>query len=117
MKRILILLVALIGTVVAATAGAASPGQASTQVSSLSFVVERPSGPPVLLQFDIRASNASEAEAAARRAVPRIIPGGIIHSPAPGEVTAQWSQWSWLWDDAEIPVPVAYNPTGAPPSV
>ncbi len=117
MKRILVLLVALMGTTVAATAGAASPGLPSAQISSLSFVVERPAGPPVLLQFDVRAGNATEAEAAARRAVPGIIPGGIIHSPAPGEVTAQWSQWSWLWSDSEIPVPVAYNPTGAPPSV
>lgn len=34
-----------------------------------------------------------------------------------GGPAAQWAPWSWKWDDAELPVPVAYNPAGAPPEV
>ena len=51
------------------------------------------------------------------RAVASLVPGGQVVSPVDGQVAAQWAQWSWLWDASELPVPVAYNPTDAPPLV
>jgi len=41
------------------------------------------------------------------------LPGAQPATPPPGDVTAQHAPWGWRWDDAELPVPVAYNPTGA----
>lgn len=82
---------------------------------SLALVVERPDGSAVQLAFEVRASSDSDALDAATRAVAEIVPGGVIAHP--GGFTAQWQRWSWLWDDAEMPVPISYNPTGASPIV
>lgn len=118
MRRIVLLPLVVVALAGAAFAGRHAPdGHAATAINSLSLVVARPAGPPVLLEFEVRASGAAEAEDAALRAIPSLIPGGQVLSPAGGQVAAQWAQWSWLWDDSEIPVPVAYNPTDAPPTV
>ncbi|MEO9255586.1 MAG: matrixin family metalloprotease [Tepidiformaceae bacterium] len=93
-----------------------SPSQA-TSMQSLSIAVKRPSGPAVLLQFEVRASNSEQAYAAALSAAAQLIPGGTIVTDTPGVATAQWQPWGWTWDDSELPVSVAYNPTGAPPNI
>jgi len=92
-----------------ARSGRAAPGN-----QSFTFVVQRPEGPPVLLQFMVAASGPEEAALAARRAASTLIPGGHI---ADGGVSAQWASWGWKWSTEEIPVTVAYNPAGAPSSV
>ena len=118
MKRIVMF--STVGLVVlgaAAFAGPRTPGHASGELNSLSLVVVRPSGPPVWLEFEIRATDGAEAQSAALRAVPSLVPGGHVLTSEDGQVVAQWAQWSWLWDDSELPVPVAYNPTDAPPTV
>jgi len=117
MKRIVVLPVVALVLAAAVFSAPAVRGHASGQLSSLSLVVARPGGPPVLLEFEIRAANGDEAQDAALRAVASLVPGGRVVWPGDGEVTAQWAQWSWLWDDSELPVPVAYNPTDAPPLV
>lgn len=81
---------------------------------TLSLEVHRAEGPPVLLQFLVAAGTPGEAMAAARRTAAELVPGGYI---ADGEVSAQWAAWGWKWADDELPVTVAYNPTGAPSSV
>jgi hypothetical protein len=86
-------------------------------VRSLSLAVRRPTGPAVLLQFEVRASDGEQAYAAAASAAAQLIPGGTLIDDAPGVATAQWQPWGWTWDDAELPVRVAYNPTGAPPAI
>lgn len=78
---------------------------------TLSVEVHRPGGPPVLLQFLVAAATPDEAVATARHAAETLVPGG---QPSDADVSAQWMQWGWTWDDDELPVPVAYNPTGAP---
>jgi len=90
------------------------PGRAAPANHTVDFVVLRPAGPPVFLQFMVAASDPEEAAAAARRAVTTLIPGGHI---AAGGVSAQWAPWGWKWSTEEIPVTVAYNPAGAPSSV
>lgn len=94
-----------------------STSRASEPIHALAFVVERRAGPPVLLQFQVRAGDGDAAFTAVQRALPRLVPGGRLAEDEPGVVSAQWAQWSWLWDDSELPVPVAYNPTGGPPSI
>ena len=98
--------------------GAPSVGRAAQPtVRSVQLAVELASGDPVLMTFEVRAADAAEAEAAARRGLAQLAPGSTVVEPEPGAVTAQWARWSWLWSDTEIPVPIAYNPTGAPPTV
>lgn len=82
---------------------------------SLSLTVARADGPPVMLQFMMRAESVSAAEAAARAAAQALFPSGQIIEVDSGHATAQYVFWSWKWDDAELPVVVAYNPAGAIP--
>src|SRR5689334_6416285 len=95
--------------------GAAMAGADRTPVttSALDLVVQRAQGPAVALRFEVATSNPQEAAAAARAAVPELVPGGLAVGPV-GGVTGQWAQWGWAWSDAELPVAVAYNSTGAP---
>jgi hypothetical protein len=95
-----------------AAVGATNDGKPRT-TSALDLVVQRPAGPAVELRFEVATADAATAAEAARAAVARLVPGGTVADPAPG-VTAQWAQWGWAWSDAELPVPVAYNPAGAP---
>ncbi len=87
--------------------------RAAATSQSLSLVVDRGDGPPVRLEFEIVAPDAASALQAATSAIPQLVPGGVLE-PSPTGVTAQWQPWGWAWADDEIPVRVAYNPTGAP---
>jgi len=81
----------------------------SPSAQAWSLVVERPGGARARLDFLVAARTPADAEravAAALRALP-VVPA------APG-VSAAWRPWGWAWSDAELPVPVAYNPAGAP---
>jgi hypothetical protein len=84
----------------------------SPSAQAWSLVVERPGGARARLDFLVAARTPADAEravAAALRALP-VVPA------APG-VSAAWRPWGWAWSDDELPVPVAYNPAGAPPVV
>lgn len=81
---------------------------------TLSLEVHRAEGPPVLLQFLVTAAKPGDALEAARRTAAELVPGGYVSE---GSVSAQWAAWGWKWAADEIPVTVAYNPTGAPASV
>lgn len=100
-----------------AHATADAPPKSGITLHSVDVTVETAAGEPVLLTFEVRAPDQAHAELAARVGVTQVAPGSTIVQPAPGTVSAQWARWSWLWDDSELPVPIAYNPTDAPPSV
>jgi hypothetical protein len=89
----------------------------AAEVQSLSIAMKRPNGPAVLLQFEVRANGSDQAYSAAMSAAKQLIPGGTTIDDGPGVATAQWQPWGWTWDDSELPVRVAYNPTGAPPNI
>jgi Matrixin len=91
--------------------------QATASIHSVQLEIELESGAPVLMTFEVRAADAAEAESAARRGLAQLAPGAAVIESGPGTVGAQWARWSWLWDDSELPVPIAYNPTDAPPTV
>jgi hypothetical protein len=118
MMRLLALSVLALG--VLPLLNAALPGRptrAAESLHSLGIVMQRPAGPAVLLQFEVRADSAAAAYEAASAAAYQLVPGGFVSIPEPGTVTAQWAQWGWAWSDAELPVRVAYNPSGAPPLI
>lgn len=96
--------------------GRGLPRPEAATAHTLALEVVRPSGAPVLLQFQVAATSPEEAMAAAESAATRLIPGGVLVDAAPG-VSAQWASWGWSWDSGELPVPVAYNPAGAPVTV
>ena len=93
---------------------AREPVQASpsTTVYSVGIEAVRPGGGVALLRFEIVAVDAPAALAVATQSL--LMAG--FEAARPG-VRAQWLPWSWKWDAAEIPVPVAYNPGGAPGAV
>jgi len=70
-------------------------------------------GQVVSHRVEVLAESPAEAEAAARAALLAL----GRPEPAEQDASAQWLPWSWQWGASEIPVPVAYNPTGAPLSV
>ncbi len=78
---------------------------------TLDVVAERPGGHPVLLQFLVAARSPGDAARAVAAAL-----GALTLAPREPAATAAWRPWGWTWTDAELPVPVAYNPTGAPPA-
>ncbi|WP_322796439.1 matrixin family metalloprotease [Tepidiforma sp.] len=80
-------------------------------------VVERPAGPPALLHFLVAANTPADAEAAIAAALRSLEPAVARRNGESGDAAAAWRPWGWAWADDELPVPVAYNPTGAPPSV
>lgn len=108
----------VVGMLLAVAAGVFGVGRpAGTRAAggqSLALVVQRPDGPAVLLRFEISAESPAEAHDAAVRAAKVLVPGGQIEA---GGVSAQFAFWGWKWDDDEMPVPVAYNPTGGPGTV
>lgn len=117
MRRLAGLLVTIVAWAIVPAPPLAARGPAPTPATgshALSLEVRRPAGPPLLLQFLIAAATPGEAAATARRAAEALVPGGTL---ADGSVSAQWMQWGWRWNDDELPVPVAYNPTGAPAPV
>ncbi len=114
MSKALGLVVLLLGLLLAAGPLAHNPAVAATARHTLSLEVHRAEGPPVLLQFLVAAATPGDALAAARRTAAGLVPGGYVSE---GSVSAQWAAWGWKWADDELPVTVAYNPTGAPSSV
>lgn len=70
-------------------------------------------GRTVDLRVDVAAHSSEEATRTARQSVLSL---GFEPLPGPGGKAA-WQPWPWLWEPSEIPVPVAYNPSGAPPTV
>lgn len=117
MKRAL-WLVAIAGVTLMGARMAFSPSPShAAAVQSMSIAVKRPSGQTVLLQFEVRANGSDQAYAAAMSAAEQLVPGGTIETDTPGLATAQWQPWGWTWDQSELPVAVAYNPTNAPPNI
>ncbi len=104
----------LLGPLLAAGSLVHRPAVAAPARHTLSLEVHRAEGPPVLLQFLVAAATPGDALAAARRTAAELVPGGYLSE---GSVSAQWAVWGWTWADDELPVTVAYNPTGAPSSV
>src|SRR5690349_19349994 len=110
----LVALVALVASgLVSGVAVSATKVRQPQTTSALDLVVQRPNGPAIELRFEVATADPAVAAFAARAAVPELVPGGTVVDPASG-VTAQWAQWGWAWSDAELPVPIAYNPAGAP---
>lgn len=103
---------------VALLAGA-SERQAGAQPALFpaTVVVQRPHGPPALVHFLVAARTANDAEAATAAALRSLGPAASQRAPGSGDASAAWRPWGWAWADDELPVPVAYNPSGAPPSV
>jgi hypothetical protein len=63
-----------------------------------------------MVRLDVLAKSLDDASDVADATLPGLAGVGG------GDVSAPWAPWSWRWDHAEIPVGVAYNPTGAPTS-
>ena len=72
----------------------------------------RDDGGTVELRLEVAAPSRAAAEAEALRGALSLAPHTRFWLP--GEASAAWRPWPWLWDASEIPVPVAYNPAGAP---
>jgi hypothetical protein len=114
-------LVALSGfALIAAGVGAAlrpAPEAArATEVQALEFSMLTPAGRVVELHFTVRAAGGDEAYDAAMAAAAALIPGGTMAGDS-GHATAAYAFWPWKWADELLPVPVAYNPAGAPAGV
>lgn len=83
---------------------------------SVELVAERPEG-RVSLRAEVLAGSFADARASAHQAASALGPGAVLAFPEETGVSAAWLPWSWRWAEPEIPVPVAYNPTGAPTGV
>ena len=116
MRSWVLALVVFVGGFLLVAVVCRAPESGAAEVRTLDLVVQRPAGPPVLLQFVVAARDGDEALAAAERAAKQLVPGGTVGFE-PGDVAAAWRQWGWSWDPDEIPVVVAYNPEGAAPAV
>ena len=113
MRRLfLTVLVGLVGLLVHGHASLPASG-AEAVVVPLSFVIQRPAGPPFLLRLMVLATSADTAAVIGRETVRSVAPGARIAETGGDEASAQYTPWSWRWDDAELPVVVSYNPTGA----
>lgn len=96
------------------TPPAALRGQSGEGISDLDLVVRTAAGRVVELHFSVRASNDIEAHAAVSAALGTMLPGAVpVSGGEDGTVSAQYTPWGWRWSDEELPVKVAYNPTGA----
>lgn len=93
----------------------ASAAETPTSLYTIELVATEDPGENVLTRIEVSAVNRTEAEAAARDALAAVAPRSVV-VPA-GSASAAWLPWSWKWESPEIPVPVAYNPTGAPDGV
>jgi|GEM_PF-2527596 len=92
---------------------AASEGRGIT-FHQVQLAAVNPARRTTSLTLEVLAPSAQQAEAAAIAAVES---RGLTPLLPGGGVSAQWLPWLWKWDSSELPVPVAYNPTGAPESV
>ena len=93
----------------------ASAAEHPPSLYTIELVAAGNRGENVLTRIEVSAGSRSEAEAAARDALAAVAPRAVV-VPA-GSAGAAWLPWSWKWESPEIPVPVAYNPTGAPDGV
>ena len=99
------------GGLAAPLVGARSEGAA---VRSVTLSVVRGGGTVAHMRFDVVADSEEEADATARQALARLAPGTQVIEPG---ARAAWLPWVWLWAVEDLPVRVAYNPDGAPPTV
>jgi hypothetical protein len=108
-------LAALLFAAVALRAGAQAGGAtaASVDVRTVEFSVSGKGGSLVSVQAEVVAADDTAARQTALLALSQF--GSAI--PADTGVSAQWAPWPWQWDQSELPVPVAYNPEGAPAAV
>lgn len=83
---------------------------------SIESPLRRPDGSEVLLRIELLAPSADEARDLARAFTQALVPGSTVMDGV-SSVSAAWLPWSWRWSPSELPVPVAYNPTGAPAAV
>ena len=93
----------------------ASAGENPPSLYTIELVVTGNPGETVLTRIEVSAGTRGEAEAAARDALVAVAPRAAVVPT--GSASAAWLPWSWKWESPEIPVPVAYNPTGAPDGV
>lgn len=107
--RIFLLLLSVV--LVASAAIARAPGARALADRSLEFEVQAADGTRVQLRFSVRAESEAGAYEAAMAATEALLPGA---RPVAGEVSAQFAFWSWAWPDSMLPVPLWYNPSGAP---
>lgn len=96
----------------AAITGFRAESTAAQSVRDIAFVVYTPDGRPLELHFAVQAEDDAAAFEAARAATETLLPGALAESE--GTVRAAYAAWPWLWPLEMLPVPVAYNPAGAP---
>ena len=94
-------------SVVGASAGDAS--QSTASVFTIELPLARPGEATRLVRFEVMAPS---QETAHRLAGETAALAGF--QPVSGNASSQWLPWSWSWTTSELPVAVAYNPTGAP---
>ena len=92
-----------------------SPSAPQAEVRLETLTVARPNGAVVALAFEVFAPDEASARQAAISALRELAPSAVLSDSANGSVSAQWLPWPWKWGADELPVKVAYNPTGAPP--
>ena len=104
------------GLLLGGTALADAPAH-GVPVHRVTLTAVAPGRAPTELTFEVAATDEAAASALARSAAAAIAPGLNVVDPPEDSVTAQWQAWPWKWNTDELPVRVAYNPSGAPPSV
>lgn len=114
-RRFLVIAAGLVGGLLTLAPGFAPPRPSSPDVRRETLTIVRPDGSRAGLTFEVLAEDETSARLAAEAALGEIWPRARVLITPPGAVTAQWLPWPWKWDAGELPVKVAYNPTGAPP--
>ncbi len=84
---------------------------------SIEAPFRRPDGSQLLLRIEVVADSPDAARSLALEVSQFLVPGATSLQNDPTSVSAAWLPWSWQWSASELPVPVAYNPTGAPAAV
>lgn len=115
LRAILVAVGAMTAGLLVFAAAVAEPRTAEGELHRVELTLARPDGSLAMVSFEVLAPDRSSAAAAAQRALIGVAPESVVLSVPTDSVAAQWLPWSWKWDNAEIPVKVAYNPTGAPP--
>ncbi|MCK9518793.1 MAG: hypothetical protein M0R74_07200, partial [Dehalococcoidia bacterium] len=87
----------------------------ASEVRALEFSVVTPAGNTVELHFSVRADTSEAAFEAATAAARQLIPGAEFD--AGDRASAAYAFWPWQWAAELLPVPVAYNPAGAPAGI
>lgn len=104
---------ALLSAGVFAGFGATHPAAAGS-VHTLAFTARTATGLDVELHFLVRAEDDEAAYAAAIAAARTLVPGGDLPGAGGDTVRAAFAFWPWQWPQEQLPVPVGYNPAGAP---